>query len=101
MIASGRDPHLCRPFERGAVCCERRPVHRGVAGAAVPAGVSAAAVSEAGDVADEDLAGAEGCPLGQRLGASVIHLPRLSTSSPYTFENRPTRRRGRVGGPNK
>jgi hypothetical protein len=41
------------------VCVERRPVHRGVAAAARPGGVSAA-VAEAGLVADEDLAGAEG-----------------------------------------
>ena len=36
------------------------PVHDGVAGSAVPACVSAAAVTEAGDVTDEDLIGAEG-----------------------------------------
>ena len=34
---------------------ERRPVHRRVAGSAVPGGVSAAAVAEAGDVAHKDL----------------------------------------------
>ena len=44
------------PFERRV---ERLPVQHGVAGSAVPAGVSAAAVAEASDVTDEDLAGAE------------------------------------------
>jgi hypothetical protein len=39
---------------------ERRPVHGLVAYAAVPAGVSAAAVPEAGDVTDEDLVRPEG-----------------------------------------
>ena len=38
---------------------ERRPVHHGVASAAMPTGVPAAAVTEAGDVADEDLIRAE------------------------------------------
>ena len=39
---------------------EWRPVHHGIAGSAVPAGVSAAAVTKAGDVSDEDLIRAKG-----------------------------------------
>ena len=39
-----------------------------VAGSAVPGGVSAAAVTEAGDVADEDLVRAEGVPVGASAG---------------------------------
>ena len=42
---------------------ERRPVHRLVACAARPGGV-AAAVPETGLMTDEDLAGAEGVPVG-------------------------------------
>jgi hypothetical protein len=34
---------------------ERRPVHHGVAGSAMPDCVAAAAVSEAGDASNEDL----------------------------------------------
>ena len=41
-------------LECSAVVVEWRPVHHGVAGSAVPGGVSAAAVTEAGDVTDED-----------------------------------------------
>ncbi len=53
----------CRwPFECRAVCVERRPICHGVAGSALPGGVSAAAVSEAGDVTAEDLVGASGGP---------------------------------------
>jgi hypothetical protein len=47
---------------------ERRPVNRLIAGAAMPAGVSAAAVTEAGDVADEDLIRAERVPVGALAG---------------------------------
>ena len=39
---------------------ERRPICHGVAGSATPGGVSAAAVTEAGLVADDNLVGAEG-----------------------------------------
>jgi len=42
----------------------RRPVDHGVAGAAVPAGVSSATVSEAGDVAHEDLIRSKGVTVG-------------------------------------
>jgi len=52
-LAGGGDPHCRRYLKRGAVLGHWRPVHHGIAGSAVPAGVSAAAVSEAGDVADE------------------------------------------------
>ena len=63
---------------------ERRPVHGLVACAAGPCGV-AAAVPETGLMADEHFAGAEGCPLGQRVGGWVIHFPAVvCTSSPST-----------------
>jgi len=38
----------------------------------MPGGVPAAAVSEACDVADENLIRSKGCPLGHRLGGLVI-----------------------------
>ena len=56
------DTHCRRPIERRAVRVEWRPVHRLVARAAGPGGV-AAAVPEAGLMADEDLAGAEAVPV--------------------------------------
>ena len=43
---------------------QRWPVHQRVAVSAVPGGVSATAVAEAGGVADEDLVGAEGVAVG-------------------------------------
>jgi hypothetical protein len=54
---------------------EWRPEEHGVAGAAVPAGVAAATVSEAGLVPDEDLVRPERVPLGHRVGGWVIHFP--------------------------
>jgi hypothetical protein len=45
------------------VSVERRPVHHGIAGSAMPAGVSAAAVSKADDMSDEDLIRAESVPV--------------------------------------
>lgn len=45
-----------RAGQCGAVRRERRPVERGVAGSAMTEGVPAAAVTHAGNVADEDLA---------------------------------------------
>ena len=56
---------------------ERWPIHRRFAGSAVPGRVSAAAVAEAGDVADEDLVGDRRWPLGHRVGGWVIHSPRV------------------------
>ena len=56
--AGVRDPHRRRPIERGAVFVHRRPVHHGVAGAAMPTGVPAA-VTEASLMANEDLVRAE------------------------------------------
>ena len=41
--------------------------YTGVAGSAVPGGVSAVAVAEAGDVTDEHLLGPRVCPLVQRI----------------------------------
>ena len=43
---------------------ERRPVHHGVACSAVPARVSAPAVTQAGNMADEDLVCAKRVPVG-------------------------------------
>jgi hypothetical protein len=54
-----RDADHRRPVERAAVRIQRRAENRRIAGAARPGGV-AAAVAEAGLVADEHLAGAEG-----------------------------------------
>jgi hypothetical protein len=65
-----RDPYSRRPIESAAVLVERWPVHRLVACAARPRGVSAA-VAEAGDMLDEDLVGAELVSVGAarlRLG---------------------------------
>ena len=45
------------------MCVERRPVRRLIALAACPGGVPAA-VTEAGDMSDEDLVRAEGVPVG-------------------------------------
>jgi hypothetical protein len=65
------------------VSIERWPVHSLLACAACPGGVSAA-VAEAGLVADEDFAGAEGVS-GHRVGGWVIHFPAVvCTSSPST-----------------
>ena len=50
-----RDSHSRRSIKRGAVRVQGRPIHHGVAGSAMPAGMTASAVSEAGDVSDEDL----------------------------------------------
>jgi hypothetical protein len=52
-----------RPFERRAVSAHRRPVGHGIASLTPPATVSAAAVSKAGDVPDEDLVRAEAVPV--------------------------------------
>ena len=61
------------------MCVERRPVHHGITRSAVPAGMPAAAVAEAGDVSDEDLIRAERVPvraprrwLGYPLPAAVL-----------------------------
>ena len=57
---------MAGPLERSAVQCLANggPIRYGVAGATMPAGVSAAAVSEAGDVPDEDLIRPEGVAVG-------------------------------------
>ena len=41
----------------------------------MPAGVPATAVSDAGDMTDEDLVGPSGCPFGQRVGGWMIQVP--------------------------
>ena len=58
-VASSRDPHRRRPIEDAAVGVQRRSVPHGVAGSAAPAHMASAAVSEASDMADEDLIRAE------------------------------------------
>jgi hypothetical protein len=64
------------PFNRRAVIVERRPVDDGIAGAAMPTGVSAAAVSERHATCPTRIwFGPRRCPLGHRVGASVTHLP--------------------------
>jgi hypothetical protein len=51
----------------------------------MPAGVSSAAVSEAGDVPHEDLVRTKRMPFGQRVGGWVIHFPAVvCTNSPST-----------------
>jgi hypothetical protein len=49
-----RDPHRRRPIEACAVTVERRPIHHRVAGLAHPKCVPTAAVSEAGDVTNQN-----------------------------------------------
>jgi hypothetical protein len=46
------------------MCVERRPVHDGVACSAVPGGMPASAVTEAGDMTDEDLVRSEWVAVG-------------------------------------
>jgi hypothetical protein len=53
------DPYCRRAFQHRAVSVQRRPVHHGIAGSAVPARMSASAVSKADDVPNEDLIRAE------------------------------------------
>ena len=49
----------------------------------MPAGVPATAVTEAGDMPDEDLIRAEWVPVRAAAGGRVIHLPSVvCTSSP-------------------
>jgi hypothetical protein len=68
------------------VSVEWGPIYDGVAGSAVPGGVSAAAVTVAGDMADQDLVGSERWPFGHRPGGWVIHLPLVvRTRSPSIF----------------
>ena len=60
-VSYGRDPQGRRPIEACAVCVERRPVHRLVAGAARSGGVSAA-MAEAGLMTHQHLTGTEVVP---------------------------------------
>jgi hypothetical protein len=53
----------------------RRPVHHGIAGSAVPAGMATAAMAEANDVPDEDLIRAEGVPVRASRGRVGDPLP--------------------------
>ena len=92
--ATRGDPHRRWPFERRAVLNEWWPVHHGVAGAAVPGGVSAAAVTEAGDVTDEDLFGPRVWPLGHRPASgegSSRHDASDQTAVTYNVDNVPSR----------
>ena len=74
------ESHLRRPLECGAVRAHRRPIHHGITRTAVPACVAAAAMSEAGDMPDEDLIRAEWMPvrasarrLGNPLAVRCLH----------------------------
>ena len=51
-----------------------------IAGAAGPRGVPAA-VTKTGDVADEDLVGAEGVAVGASVWGLVLHLPSTARTS--------------------
>jgi hypothetical protein len=53
--AGVRDPYCRRPFQRRAVGAHRRTVQDSVAGAAMPAHVTTAAVTKADDMTDEHL----------------------------------------------
>jgi hypothetical protein len=91
------------------VSVERRPVHHGIASSAMPAGVTAAAVSEAGYVTDENLVRAEAVAVraaGRRMrdplpAAKQLHDSREFAENPLDAERTasPTRLGG--GGPNK
>ena len=61
---TGGDPHHRRPLKRRAVRVKRRPVHHSVTGAAMPAGVTAAAVTEARDMPNQDSVRAERVAVG-------------------------------------
>ena len=74
------DAHYRWPVERRALGVQRRLVHHRVTGSAMPAGVSSTAVSEAGDVSDEDLIRSERVPIraagwwsGDPLPGSGLH----------------------------
>ena len=79
-----------RPVECRAVRVHRRPVGHCVAGSAMPASVSAAAMPKADDVTDEDLVRAEAVSI--RFGGCVIHFPAVVfTNSPSTVWELTTR----------
>jgi hypothetical protein len=59
----GSKSHCRRPLQRSAMSVKRWPVDHRVTGAAMPTGVPATAVSEAGFMPDEDPVGAEGVPV--------------------------------------
>ena len=54
-----RDPHRRRPFQCRAMRVQRRPVQDSITCSTMPAGVPATAVSDTGDMTNEDLVGAE------------------------------------------
>ena len=58
------DPERRRSLQGGAMGVQVWPVYHRLARAAVPSGVSAAAVAEAGDMPDENLIRAEGMSVG-------------------------------------
>jgi len=69
----------------GAVRVERRPIHHRITGAAMPTGVPATAVAEAGDMPDEDRIRAERMTVWTPAGGRVIHFPSVvCTRSPST-----------------
>jgi len=59
-----RDPHRRRPFQCRAMRVQRRPVQDSITCSTMPAGVPATAVSDTGDMTNEDLVGAERVPVG-------------------------------------
>jgi hypothetical protein len=67
---------------------DRRPVGDGIAGSAVPAGVSTSAVSEAGDVSDEDLIRAEGVAVraSRRWSGDPLPVRGLSQIAQYAYK---------------
>ena len=77
---------------------ERRPVHRLVAGAAGPGGVSAA-MSEAGLMPYEHFAGAEGVPVGASCRWVGDPLPGrgLYKFAQHDHKRRSARHRGDLG----
>ena len=70
-----RQPRSCWSVKSRAVSVKSWPVDDGFAGSAVPGGVSAAAVAEAGDVSDKDLIGSEGVPIRASRRWVGVDLP--------------------------
>jgi DNA-directed RNA polymerase subunit N (RpoN/RPB10) len=69
-----------RPFECGAVLGHRWPEYHSIAGSTVPACVSAASVSEVGEMADEDLVLTDGVRFG--TAQRMVVLLEASPTSP-------------------
>src|SRR3981081_4580584 len=75
------------PFESAAMGVQGWPVHRLLAYATQPGGVSAA-VAETGLMAHNTSPGTRRCLVGHCVGGWVIHLPAVAcTSSPNTMRS--------------